>query len=67
MTAQQSGRERRRHANLDAGDHMLEEAARRGLIRWTGQYRNGRKVYEPTDFGRRWAERALAEPNEDTP
>lgn len=67
MIRRQSGRERRRHANLDAGDRYLEDMASRGIVRWTGKYRNGRKVYEATELGREWAAKVLADTDEDTP
>ena len=32
----------------------LREAEDAGLIRWTGEWRDGEKPYEPTELGRQW-------------
>ena len=37
---------------------------RDGLLRWTGRWRNGEKVYKVTDAGREWARKAADDDSE---
>jgi DNA-binding PadR family transcriptional regulator len=57
-----------RHADRNAMRRVkavLHAAEADGLIVWTGEWRDGQKVYARTDEGLEWARQVLADVDDD--